>query len=707
MPGRTCLLRQRVQCHHAEREANIKARRPGAETPYTDRAIAHAGSLPPLVPPPYPGESATPPPCPSIVYLLPSFGVCGGIRIVVEQANRLADRGHAVTLVTMDGSMPPPDWIEVRCHVRSLDHARRSGLWGAADILVATHWSTAGAVAEGGHDGSRRHYFIQARETNFYAPDAPEREQVEATYRLPVTPIATSKWIKRFLEAEFGHEDVPTLLNGVNHDLFFPEPGHFPRTPGVFRVLITGHELIPVKNLSDAFAVTEELKRRGMPIEVWSFSQVPHAYPADRFFLNPSQETIRRLYSDADVLLVTSKAEGRPLPPVEAMACGCPVVSTDMLGTDDLEGYAAIRPVGDIAGLADAVERLLDDPEYARWIADKAREHAVRDLNWDRAVDDLEAILGLTPLAQVSRGSITVIVPTHDRPHLVTRALDSLLAQTRPDWSCLIVTNALSDEDRPKYDETLAPYLADPRITRLDKTEGGIPQAINAGFGATQGDYVAVLEDDDTWEPGFLELMARPLDRHPSLGMTFCGLAEDHSGTAVKSHHIEPVPEFDWAKLQQGNGICWPMVLLRRSVIVGQLGGIDEQAGGCCDWDTWLRLGRVTRVARVHHTLATHYWHAGNFSTSARQLPGVDYVRAKLARPAVAHRATPTEALALARRARQCVHRVPCGCNAVDCTIHGRGPASRCLDCGDRSPHPDVVRLEPIPAVGILPRAGA
>jgi glycosyltransferase involved in cell wall biosynthesis len=44
---------------------------------------------------------------------------------------------------------------------------------------------------------------------------------------------------------------------------------------------------------------------------------------------------------------------------------------------------------------------------------------------------------------------------------------------------------------------------------------------------------------------------------------------------------------------------------------------------------------------------------------------------------------SPREALDAARRARSCVHRVPCGCNGIDCVIHGLGPASRCLACAD------------------------
>lgn len=691
VPGRACLLRARGQCRHAERERRVRERRPSAETPYTDRAIAYAGGAgPPPWPPPYPGEAATPPPGPSVAYLLPSFGVAGGIRIVAEQANRLADRGHAVTLVTADGSTPPPGWIEVRCPVRTLDDARRSGLWGAADILVATHWSTAAEVAAGGHEGTHRHYFVQADERNFHPPGAPEREAAGATYRLPLRPIATSRWVKRFLETEFGHRDVPVPRNGVNADLFFPEAGHFPKAAGVFRVLITGHELIPVKNLSDAFAVVAELRRRGLPVEAWSFSQVPHPYPTDRFFLSPPQETIRRLYSDADVLLVTSRVEGRPLPPAEAMACGCPVVSTDCRGTDDLEGYAAIRPVGDISGLADEVERLLTDPGLARRRSEAGREHALRDLDWETAVDEVESILGLAPLAEVPRGTVTVVVPTHDRPGLVTRALDSLLAQTRADWSCLIVANGLSEADRPRYEAALAPYLADPRFRRLDLPSGGIPHAINAGLRAATGDYVAVLEDDDEWRPEFLELMARPLDRHPSVGMAFCDMDERHADGSP-GVHLNPVPEFSWTQLQSANGICWPMVLARKSVLLGQLGGVDERAGGCCDWDAWLRLGRVARVWKVRHTLARHHWHDANFSTSPRQAAGCAHVMAKHARPPGAPRApapgprpTAREALRLARESRDCVHREPCGCAHVRCELKGDVPRSACLGCPDR-----------------------
>src|SRR5205085_9604303 len=76
----------------------------------------------------------------------------------------------------------------------------------------------------------------------------------------------------------------------------------------------------------------------------------------------PAQDQIRKLYSKCDVWLCGSRSEGFHLPPLEAMACRCPVVSTKVGGPldvvrDGVNGY--LVPVGDQAGLADRLKKVL------------------------------------------------------------------------------------------------------------------------------------------------------------------------------------------------------------------------------------------------------------------------------------------------------------------------------------------------------------
>lgn len=84
-------------------------------------------------------------------------------------------------------------------------------------------------------------------------------------------------------------------------------------------------------------------------------------------FQNQRDEDLRRFYSCADVLVFPSLHEGFGWPPLEAMACGCPVVASRAASLPEVCGDAAVyvNP-GDAAAMAAAIQRLLADPAYCK-----------------------------------------------------------------------------------------------------------------------------------------------------------------------------------------------------------------------------------------------------------------------------------------------------------------------------------------------------
>ena len=82
-------------------------------------------------------------------------------------------------------------------------------------------------------------------------------------------------------------------------------------------------------------------------------------------------QDMAEVYSDLDVLVISSHSEGTPVPIIEALAAGCPVVATNVGGVSDLlawTGCEMVRP-GDAPALADAIQRTLErghSPEPAR-----------------------------------------------------------------------------------------------------------------------------------------------------------------------------------------------------------------------------------------------------------------------------------------------------------------------------------------------------
>jgi|GEM_PF-824073 len=97
---------------------------------------------------------------------------------------------------------------------------------------------------------------------------------------------------------------------------------------------------------------------------------------------------------------------------------------------------------------------------------------------------------------------VSVVIPAYDAARHLPQAIQSVRAQTMPDWELIIVDDCSPIDPAP----SLAPLLADPRIrlVRLD-ANGGASAARNFGISLARGRFVAFLDADDSWAPSKLE----------------------------------------------------------------------------------------------------------------------------------------------------------------------------------------------------------
>jgi glycosyltransferase involved in cell wall biosynthesis len=116
---------------------------------------------------------------------------------------------------------------------------------------------------------------------------------------------------------------------------------------------------------------------------------------------------------------------------------------------------------------------------------------------------------------------VTVVLPTHNRPALLAEAVASVYAQTFTDWELIVVDDAsnppvslaIHSEQRSKV-----------RCLRHPQSQGGAAGK-NTGIAAARGEIFAFLDDDDLYDPHYLERALAILDKHPQVDVLFMGVA--------------------------------------------------------------------------------------------------------------------------------------------------------------------------------------
>jgi glycosyltransferase involved in cell wall biosynthesis len=139
-------------------------------------------------------------------------------------------------------------------------------------------------------------------------------------------------------------------------------------------------------------------------------------------------------------------------------------------------------------------------------------------------------------MREVDDGLVSVIVPTYNRAFCISRAIDSVGAQTWSNWEVVIVDDGSTDDTARLIASS---YGHDPRIRYVYQKNAGVSAARNAGIRESRGDYVAFLDSDDVWKPWKLEVQLACFKYFPEVGMVWTNFeAMDTAGIVVNRHYL-------------------------------------------------------------------------------------------------------------------------------------------------------------------------
>jgi glycosyltransferase involved in cell wall biosynthesis len=317
-----------------------------------------------------------------VVFVLTATSVSGGIRAVFEIADGLADRGFDVEIWSLQTS---PTWFDLRVPVRTF---RSYGdlllsLRSVDAIKIATWWETAEIVWLASVNHGLPVYLIQEFETWFYPDDPVPQAAVVASYRHEFRSLTEASYqVGELAEVGITADLIP---HGYDSSVFrvLPDADRDPRT-----VLALGRSFFQ-KNFAMTVRAWQRMGEDRPPLLLFGTEPDIVQDPRVEYHERPRDAQVNELYNRATVFVQTSRHEGFCLPILEAMAAGCPVITTDSHGNRDfcIDGVnCLIVPQDDDATLADTLRRLLDDPDERARLATAGLETAAR-YTWPVVLD--------------------------------------------------------------------------------------------------------------------------------------------------------------------------------------------------------------------------------------------------------------------------------------------------------------------------------
>ena len=207
--------------------------------------------------------------------------------------------------------------------------------------------------------------------------------------------------------------------------------------------------------------------------------------------------------------------------------------------------------------------------------------------------------------------SISVIIPTYNRWNLLERALDSVRKQTYSASEILVIDDG---SNKPVSDAFRCSF---PDVKFLRQENKGVASARNLGIKQSTGEWIALLDSDDEWEPTKLDKKLAFIENFPELRAIHTGERWIRNGNEVTPPaYLDKSSDLLWERSLRHCLICPSSVLIHRSVFE-TVGLFDEKLTVCEDYDFWLRMLLEQEIGLVDEKLVIkHGGHDDQLSTT-------------------------------------------------------------------------------------------
>ena len=320
-----------------------------------------------------------------ISVIMPHLEVYGGIRRIVEISNNWIDLGHKVTIYHPEGT--PCSWLETRFDTKALSnlldkkHEVLLSVGHHFDIYKkaisdkkVTYYLGIYALNRVSYFKAIKIYLKGYREYEYFRQDP--TNMIDA-YTYDDVKITVSTWMKNWLYLHYG-KNVHVVHGGVNLEMFKPYKIEKPND-GTIKVLSFGRNKIwkDQDTIKEAVRLANKIDNR----------ICLHTYDGKGL----TQESLAREYSSADIFINAEIFGGWSNPTAEAMACGVPVITTDVGAVRDfaIDGYNALFvPRKNPRYLATQILNLARNEPWRKYLSQNGLS-TIAQFTWEKSAQKL------------------------------------------------------------------------------------------------------------------------------------------------------------------------------------------------------------------------------------------------------------------------------------------------------------------------------
>lgn len=227
----------------------------------------------------------------------------------------------------------------------------------------------------------------------------------------------------------------------------------------------------------------------------------------------------------------------------------------------------------------------------------------------------------------------SIIIPLYNKAGSIAQALDSVLAQEYQDFEIVVVDDGSTDEGA-----SVVENYGDARIRLVRQANAGVSAARNKGIGEARGEYVAFLDADDEWMPGFLSEIAALQREFPQCRAQATNYVFNSNG--VKSPTILRKIPFSGERGVLANyfevASCshppvWTSAVCIERALLQKIGGFPVGIKSGEDLLTWARVALRTDWAYSMRAMAQYNVEGYYVNERPRRVPAeIDVVGAEL-----------------------------------------------------------------------------